>query len=220
MEFLLVEGTGNYLEGTACVLSAARAKWLLSQGLPLGEASDRLECACPLLRKILVEVNDADWWNSDEERTSVLTPWIDILIDSRDESKEELRRFAVCNLLLKTIIPEHLKVFGLEKYASTFESLPAVIDAASATTGYEFCCKLNTEFSEIETNLISFFYLQVQRMKYLLKVFLKNALLEAALKTEVYNYYRNRPIASAVIRIVENACARDIFLAELQKIYQ
>ena len=82
--YRLVAGVGNYELGTACVMSAAVAKFRLSLGEPLGSACDTLECACPFVSELLIRFNDSLLFKTDEQRTEVLTPFIDKIIGSRN----------------------------------------------------------------------------------------------------------------------------------------
>ena len=83
-----VHGLGNG-QDEACVLVAARIKWLISQGLPIGDVSDELECACPLIRMLTIRRNDAT--PIDELQTWALT-MVDRIVGSRVDHVTTVKR--------------------------------------------------------------------------------------------------------------------------------
>jgi len=130
--FILVKGNGSYKQGTACVMSAAVAKYRLSKGESLGSATDELECACPVIRAILIGVNDDPSWKSSEERTELLTPWTDKVIDSRVDLALTIKRaFLLADRSVRVFAPIALKSVELIQEAEHLQSLQA-IDSSSA----------------------------------------------------------------------------------------
>jgi len=52
-------GTGNFDAKSACVMSGAVAAIRMERGADLGDATDRLECVCPIVRGLLIRRNDS-----------------------------------------------------------------------------------------------------------------------------------------------------------------
>jgi hypothetical protein len=87
-------GVGDF-ETTACVVAQAAILDALSKGQSLNGPTDKLECACPVLRSLAIAANDVPKWASDEERTTALRGIIPALLDSRVGAVAISKRAAV-----------------------------------------------------------------------------------------------------------------------------
>lgn len=87
----LVEGVGRFKNKESCVMSAEVARLRIEQGEHIGTATDRLECACPVLRHCLVDANDEMWWDDDEERTNILGQFVGHIAGTRNDDLTENR---------------------------------------------------------------------------------------------------------------------------------
>jgi hypothetical protein len=76
-------------------MSAAVANYRLSQGEPIGEATDRLDCCCPVIRRLCIRRNDG-WWPSDEARKVWALGLIARLPGTRGDMATTLRRGFRC----------------------------------------------------------------------------------------------------------------------------
>ena len=79
----LVSGMGDYAKGTACIISAANAVWRFKHGMPIGQATDTIECVCSVIRAFCIRINDANFWVSDAQRTEVLSEYIEKILDTK-----------------------------------------------------------------------------------------------------------------------------------------
>ena len=95
---------------TACVMAQAATIDALRQGKTLDKPTDQMDCACPLMRRIAISINDAGWWKSDEERTQHLRPLIPMLLDSRgDKALTKRRMYLASNHSVRVITPMRLE---------------------------------------------------------------------------------------------------------------
>lgn len=84
-------GSGNVSKGTACVMATARIIDDLQKGLPIGSSlrgiidtvwgdahtnNYTVECVDRSISDLCVALNDAPFWESNEERAAVLSPYI------------------------------------------------------------------------------------------------------------------------------------------------
>jgi len=134
---LIGNSVGNYGRGKACVMSAARAKYRLSLGLDLGPAEDELECACPIVRRLAIGLNDGPWWADDEERTAELTPLIDVVIGTRDDAATERRVYLVADRAVREFAPIGLEAAGLTEEAARLRALAPIVDKSTAAVACE-----------------------------------------------------------------------------------
>ena len=91
-DWRMPSGIGSVAFHTACVVAQANIVDALSQGRAIGELTDELDCACPVLRILAIALNDTYWWLNDEERTTTLLPLIPLLLDSRREPSVTAQR--------------------------------------------------------------------------------------------------------------------------------
>ena len=132
MKFKLVQGVGNYSEGTACIMSAAVAYKRILAGVDIGEATDELHCVCPVIRAFLIRINDSAVWSNDLHRTNVLLPLIPRIVGTRNPELWSKRMFFLVNWSVKTITPLILKELGFKINAVKLESLADIVDYESA----------------------------------------------------------------------------------------
>jgi hypothetical protein len=118
-----VIGAGNPAKGTACIMSAAVAKLRVSRGEPLGEATDVLDCACPVVRRLAIARNDLPM--DGELRKQWALPMIDRIIGSRRDDETTRRRAeAVARYAVTVIAAEALRAAGMTDQADRLASLP------------------------------------------------------------------------------------------------
>jgi hypothetical protein len=130
-----ISGVGDPEQGTACVMSAAALKVHLQAGGSLSDftATDRLDCVCPVLRRLAIRANDGPWWSSDEERTAALLPWVDKLIGSRVTPEATLRRaYLLSDLVVRTWVPDALESLGRKNLADRLRAIEPIVDRPSA----------------------------------------------------------------------------------------
>ena len=131
--FKLIAGVGKYADGTACIMSAAVALYRFKKGEPLGEATDQLDCACRVIREFCIKINDAGFWISDEQRTEVLSPYIERLLDTAGSLELRIKRAFICaDFAVRKFAPFALRKAGLEDQAVKLESLPQITSDAAA----------------------------------------------------------------------------------------
>lgn len=129
----IVGGIGNYAENTACVMSAAVAEDRLRRGKPLGEATDELECVCPVVRTLAIYRNLFVRYADDAERTTWALGMVPRLLDSRRSvhttrsRAEEVARYAV-----RVVAAEMLDRAGLQDWAERLRALPENVDMSTA----------------------------------------------------------------------------------------
>lgn len=83
-------------ERTACVMHMAAIADAMRRGDPIEGPTDRLECACVVLRGLAIKLNDANWWSGTGERKAVLGPLVPRLLDSRTSIDVGQRRAYRC----------------------------------------------------------------------------------------------------------------------------
>jgi hypothetical protein len=130
--FKLVSGVGNYDEGEYCIMSAAVACERLKRGEPLGKATDELDCCCPVIRAFLISINDSSIWESDDERTAALSPFIMRLANTRDMSKELKRAYLLVDWGVRTIAADALELMGLVEQSQKLRAIAEIVDVQSA----------------------------------------------------------------------------------------
>lgn len=138
LKLKLIRGMGDYAFGRVCVMAAAVAKYRLDNGLPLGEATDELNCVCPTIRAFLIPFNDGLIWDSSNHRTEVLMPYVDKIIDTRNDELLIKRTMICVNWAACTLLPIGLKTKGIEELVG----LQPIIDAESAKAVFDACDKL------------------------------------------------------------------------------
>lgn len=127
-ELTLVSGVGDYSQATACVMSAAAAIHAIESGEPLQEATDELDCACPVVRALVISRNDSFKTNS--ERTAWGRRLIPAIIGSRGDRQETARRVLRCaDVAVRQILPRALERVGLVDHAAKLRALPGGMSA-------------------------------------------------------------------------------------------
>jgi hypothetical protein len=116
----------------ACIVAQAAIIDALAHGRKIGEPTDKLDCACPLLRRMAILLNDTRWWASDLERATILTPLIPLLLDS-DAGNKILRRrlFRYLDCHVRELFPMLLEK-RWPKDAIALKALTPIADSATA----------------------------------------------------------------------------------------
>ena len=139
---------------TACVMAQAATIDALRKGKTLDRATDEMECACPVLRRLAIRLNDTDWWKDNAERTEVLRPLIPLLLDSRGTGALTMKRIfmsadhsvRVLTLMRLEWISKHSKSAEVKKANKAgikkLKELPEIVDKASALSAREICSEL------------------------------------------------------------------------------
>ena len=134
-DLTLVSGIGDYSAHTACIMSAAVAKWRMEHGEELGEATDSIECIDLPIRRIAIAINDGKWWGSDKERTETLLPFIDQILNTKGSSELTQRRAYKCaDYAIRVFLPMALDLKNPEQ-AEHIRSLPEIVDVHTAIVG-------------------------------------------------------------------------------------
>ena len=129
----LVRGVGDYAEGTACLVSAAVALWRFRHGAPLGVATSELDCICPVIRSFCITINDAPFWENDQQRTKVLGEYVHQILNTKASEEIEIRRAFLCaDFAIRKFAPLGLRASGLNQEAAELETLPPIIDKGTA----------------------------------------------------------------------------------------
>jgi hypothetical protein len=136
-KFKLVSGIGNYDNGEACVMSAAVACYRLSKGESMGEATDEMECCCPVIRAFLISLNDSRLWADDANRTDVLMPFVSRLAGTKNDALTSQRVFILADWAVRTIAADAMGRAGFDEVKQTLQSIPEVKDAGSARSAAE-----------------------------------------------------------------------------------
>jgi hypothetical protein len=101
LDFTLVKGVGDYANKKACVVSAAVAYWRLSNGIPLGTATDDLDCICPVVQSFMRRLNDSACWDSEGHRTSALMPFVPRILNTRNDSLLQERSYMLADWAIR-----------------------------------------------------------------------------------------------------------------------
>ncbi len=94
---VFISGVGDRDGKRLCIMSAAA--WIA--GEPHGDAP---VCACPVLRSLAIRLNDAAWWESDDERTRALMPLAEQLVGTKSTRAVEVERARVAVHRTMTVI--------------------------------------------------------------------------------------------------------------------
>lgn len=139
---------------TACVVAQAATIDALRNGKTLDKPTDEMECACPVLRRLAIRLNDTEWWKSNEERTEVLRPIIPLLLDSRgSRDLTQKRAYFVADQAVRVLTPIRLEYIAKHSKservktenaagAKALRELAPITDAGTAQTAREVCRKL------------------------------------------------------------------------------
>ena len=129
--FHMGNGLGDYEQGNACVMACAVALWRFRHGEELGEATDELDCVCPVLRRLAIRLNDGVWWPAGEaERTAVLIPMVPRLLGTNNPGKTRLRMYRAADWSVRTMLPTRLRARGKVDEASALEACAPITDKA------------------------------------------------------------------------------------------
>ena len=138
---------------TACVMAQAATIDALRKGQTLDAPTDKMECACPILRCMAIQLNDGNWWDSNEERTEALRPLIPLLLDSRVSGPAYLKRAMRCaDAAVRRLTPLRLEWIAkhrtgqmaddLRAGAKELRDAAALVDSASASAAHTMCLRL------------------------------------------------------------------------------
>ena len=129
---------------TACLVAQAAILDALRSGRKISVPTDKLECACPILRLFGIRINDTKWWKSDEERTEVLRPLIPLLLDSKVGLKATKRRgLRYVDCYVREIVPMILDQINQKKAARKLRALLPIIDEQTILSAREVCAELS-----------------------------------------------------------------------------
>ena len=144
---------------TSCVMAQAATIDALRKGLTLDAPTDEMECACPVLRRLAIRLNDTNWWKDDAERTEVLRPLIPMLLDSHGSDELTWRRAYLCfDNAARVLTPmrlewisantknEKLKARNTDDIAA-LKALAPIVDKATLLAAREVCQKLRADAS-------------------------------------------------------------------------
>lgn len=128
-----VDGVGNPSEGTACVMSAAVALIRIQRGEDMGNATDMLECVCPVVRRLAISINDRI--ENETDRKSWALGVIPRLIDSNKGLELTIKRaFACADFAMRTIAADAIQRLGLNEFSERIKSLPTIVDRTTASS--------------------------------------------------------------------------------------
>ena len=130
-KFSFVAGMGNYATNEACLMSACVAKYRFEHGEPLGTATDRLECVCPIIRYFAIRINDSYCWESDKQRTEMLLPFVDRLLNTRNTALTVNRRYFGLDQAARVFAANSLEAIGLTDHSEALRALDPIVDKAS-----------------------------------------------------------------------------------------
>ena len=140
---------------TACVMAQAACIDALRKGKTLEKPTDEMECACPVLRRIAIRLNDTEWWKSNEERTEILRPIIPLLLDSRGDKKlTDKRVFFAADHAVRDLTPIRLEYIAAHTKndkvksdcfagAKTLRKLERIEDKKTALEARDVCANLH-----------------------------------------------------------------------------
>lgn len=129
---------------TACLVAQAAILDALRSGRKINVPTDKLECACPILRLFAIRINDTKWWKSDEERTEVLRPLIPLLLDSKVGLKATKRRgLRYVDCYVREIVPMILDQINQKEAARKLRALLPIIDEQTILSAREVCAELS-----------------------------------------------------------------------------
>lgn len=187
---IMCHGVGDG-KTTSCVMAQAATINALRQGKTLDAPTDEMECACPVLRRLAIRLNDGAWWADDMERTAVLRPLIPLLLDSRGDVDLTLRRvFFMADKAVRELTPMRLEWVSNnaknEKLKTSIadgirqiKALKPITSKATASAAREVCSKLRASaYADADAYASAYAYadadaIKAQRIKY------RDSLLEA-----------------------------------------
>lgn len=170
----MAKGIGDG-KNTACLVAQAATIDALRKGQTLDAPTDRLHCACPLLRSLAIAGNDANWWKSNEERTEHLRPLIPLLLDSRGGLGLLQRRAArYSNAVIHDLSPMRLAWIAAntksKKVAAgclagieTIKSIKEISDKDSAIVARDVLWKLKT-YASAYADAYAYAYAYAQKL--------------------------------------------------------
>jgi hypothetical protein len=155
---IMTKGVGDG-KTTACVMAQAATIDALRRGETLEAATDEMKCACPVLRRLAIRLNDTDWWEDDMERTNTLRPLIPLLLDSRgDGALTDRRVFFAADQAVRVLTPMRLEWIAKHSKservredstagARLLRDLTPITDASTARTARDACERLKASAS-------------------------------------------------------------------------
>jgi hypothetical protein len=142
-DITLISGVGDREAKELCVMSLTA----LIANEPHG---DHPVCACPVLTAVAIRVNDANWWESDAERTEALKPLAQAMVGTRNPALALPRAKLFADRALRVWAPAALEAaasvhpldehrVALREHAKKLRedgSAAAAADAAAAAARY------------------------------------------------------------------------------------
>ena len=179
---IMGEGVGDG-KTTACVMAQAATIDALRKGKTLDAPTDEMECACPVLRRIAIRLNDTRWWKNNVERTEHLRPLIPLLLDSKgDETLTDKRVFFAADHAVRDLTPVRLEFIAKNTKnenvkqdcldgAKKLRGLSRIKDKASALKASEVCRKLRAyasadAYAYASANANAYAYADEQKLRY------------------------------------------------------
>ena len=134
---------------TMCVMAQAACIDALRKGKTLETPTDNMACACPVLRRTAIRLNDTNWWKDNAERTEILRPIIPLLFDSRgDQALTARRMFFVADHAVRVITPMRVEWIvenrpkqqdRLQPWLDAIRKIQPITDKASALVARDLC---------------------------------------------------------------------------------
>ncbi len=153
------EGVGDGAH-TACVMAQAVMVDHLRKGKPMGCLTDKLDCACPMIRNMAINTNDNPWWKGKKDRTEALRPLIPWILDSKGSNELRQRRNLHCiDRIVHELMPMKLKDIAskdehkkesLLKTAQMLESFPVVDSEKRFEEAKHLICSVKNSESYID----------------------------------------------------------------------
>ena len=129
----------------ACLVAQAAILDAVRHGRKISAPTDKLECACPILRRLAIYINDGPWWKSDQERTEILRPLIPLLLDSIGNlatTKKRGLRYVDC--WVRELTPIIFDALGQKEAAGKLRALVQIVDQKTITSAREVCAGIST----------------------------------------------------------------------------
>jgi hypothetical protein len=152
--YTMCRGIGNLENKQACVLAQAAILDALNKGHRIAELTDELDCACPILRILLIALNDINWWENDQERSDILSPLISLILDSRVSLGAQVKRAQ-----LSAEFAKYAAEYAVE-YAAEYATSAAKFAAKSAKSAE------SAEYAKYATSAVKFAAKSAKSAKY------------------------------------------------------
>jgi hypothetical protein len=142
---------GFHVDGqTACLVAQANILDALAKGRSISEPTDKLDCACPMLRRLAIYLNDGNWWTDDQERTERLRPLIPLLLDSVGDLDQTKRRgMRYLDFWVREITPAIFDRVGKRDISEKLRSLSPIMDEKTTTHALQVCLSISSALDSI-----------------------------------------------------------------------